>query len=143
MGNTGGCQSLKSSCSNIPKEWQVGQGCKGHGLLSKADVAEPKLGMLTTQEASQSRGKFLRQGRATLFRKAANRDDGGLVSQRAIFPKLAFRLFFKGRGCGWLQQTSSCWNPLFLQLSTQVRSKCLCKRPETNVILCSANCYLL
>ena len=74
------------------------QGCKGHGLLSKADVAEPKLGLLTTQEASQSRGKFLRQGRATLFRKAANRDDGGLVSQRAIFPKLAFRLFLREEG---------------------------------------------
>lgn len=45
-------------------------------------------------------------------------------------------------GCSWLLQTSSCQNLLFLQLSTQVKSRCSCKTSnKTNVILCSTTFY--
>ena len=36
-------------------------------------------------------------------------------------------------GCGQLLQTSWCRNPLFLQLSTQVRSRCSCKPPTSQM----------
>ena len=48
--------------------------------------------LLATQEAHKLRDELLRQGIVTLFRKLADQEDGGLVSQRTILPKLEFRL---------------------------------------------------
>ena len=61
---------------------------------------------------------MLREGIVLLFGKSADREDGGPVSQRTILPELAFRLLLilKGRGCGWLLQTSWCRNPATKQL---------------------------
>ena len=55
-------------------------------------VTESKLELLTTQQANKSRDELLGQVISTLFGKPADREDGGLVSQRTIFPKSEFRL---------------------------------------------------
>ena len=62
--------------------------------LQFSDVTKSKLILLTTQQTNKLRDKVLGQGIATSFRKPADREDGGLVSQRTIFPKLEFRLLF-------------------------------------------------
>ena len=51
-------------------------------------VTESKL---ITRQANKSRDKLLGQGMMTLFGKSADQEDGGLVSQRTILPKLEFR----------------------------------------------------
>ena len=55
-------------------------------------VTEFKCILLTTQQANKSRDELWRQGRVTLLGKPADREDGGLVSQRTILPELEFRL---------------------------------------------------
>ena len=55
-------------------------------------VAESKLRPLAESQANKLRNELLGQGIATLFRKPADGEDGGLVSQRTIFPELEFRL---------------------------------------------------
>ena len=45
----------------------------------------------TAQQANKLRDELLGQGIATLFRKPADREDGGLVSQRTVFSELEFR----------------------------------------------------
>ena len=62
-------------------------------------VTESKLIQLATRQASKSRDELLGPGIVTLFGKPADREDGGLVSQRTIFPELEFRplLCRKGR----------------------------------------------
>ena len=71
-------------------------------------VTDSKFLLLTAQQAKKSRDKVLEQGIATLFGKPTSRKDGGLVPQRTILLKLEFwlLLYAKGRGCGWLLQTS-------------------------------------
>ena len=58
------------------------------------NVTESKLMLLTTGQANQSRDELLWQRITTSFRKPADREDDELVSQRAIFPELEFRLLF-------------------------------------------------
>ena len=55
-------------------------------------VTESKLILPTARQANKSRDKLLGQGIVTLFGKPADRDNGGLVSQRTTFPELEFRL---------------------------------------------------
>ena len=55
-------------------------------------VTKSKLLRLATRQANKSRDKWLGQGRGTLFGKPADREDGGHVSQRTVFPELEFRL---------------------------------------------------
>ena len=89
--------------------------------------------LLTAQHANKSEDKLFGQGLVTLLGKPADQDNGKLVSQKTILSKLEFRvlLYWKGKGYGWLLQTSWCCNPLFLQLSCKVRSclLCSCKPP--------------
>ena len=54
-------------------------------------VAESKLKLLAPGQADKSRDELLGQGIATLFRKPADGEDGGLMSQRSIWPELEFR----------------------------------------------------
>ena len=42
--------------------------------------------LLTAQQANKSRDELLGQGIVTLFGKPADKEDGGLVSQRTILP---------------------------------------------------------
>ena len=62
--------------------------------LSKEDwqlphfVTKSKLILLTAQQANKSRDKSLGQEIRTSFRKSAGQGDGGLASQRTIFPEL-------------------------------------------------------
>ena len=60
--------------------------------LCSQNVTVSKLLLLPTQRDSKLRDEALGQGIATLFRKPADREDGGLVSLRAIFPELGLRL---------------------------------------------------
>ena len=55
-------------------------------------VTESKLVLLATGHANKLRDEVLGQRIVTLFGKPADREDGGLVSQRTILPKLEFRL---------------------------------------------------
>lgn len=48
--------------------------------------------LLTVQQTNKSRDMVLGQGVETLSEKPANGEDGGLLSQRIIFPELEFRL---------------------------------------------------
>ena len=47
-------------------------------------VTKSKLILLTARQTSKSRDKLLGQGITTLFKKPADREDGGLVFQRTI-----------------------------------------------------------
>ena len=51
-----------------------------------------KLVLLPTQQASKTADELLGQGIETLFRKSADQEDGGLMSQRTILPELECRL---------------------------------------------------
>ena len=55
-------------------------------------ITKSKVVLLATQQVNKSRDALLGQGIVTLFRKPANREDGGLVSQRTLLPELEFRL---------------------------------------------------
>ena len=55
-------------------------------------VTESKRVLLTAQQGNKSRDALLGQGIATLIEKPADREDGGLMSQRTILPELEFRL---------------------------------------------------
>lgn len=55
-------------------------------------VTESKLILLATQQDNKLRDKVLGQAIVTLFTKPANRENGGLVSQRNILPELEFGL---------------------------------------------------
>ena len=69
-------------------------------------VTESKLVLLPRQD-SKLRDKLLGQGIATLFRKPADRKNGGLLSQRTILTGLEFRLVFVLKGEGvWLIATN-------------------------------------
>ena len=59
---------------------------------SRLSLTESKLILLAPCLANKSRDKLLGQGIATLFRKPADQEDGGLASQRTILPELEFRL---------------------------------------------------
>lgn len=61
-----------------------------------------------TAQVRKSRDQLLAQGIATLLGEPEDQEDGGLVSQRATLPELEFGLLLheKGRGYGWLLQTS-------------------------------------
>ena len=70
-----------------------------------------------------------------------DQEDGGLVSQRTIYPELEFRLLFyqKGRGCGWLLQL----------LSAGILCSCSCPHgfghhdPTTRqMLLCFLQCFI-
>ena len=54
-------------------------------------VTQSKVLLLTTWQANKSRDDLLGQGIKALFRKPADWEDGGPVSQRTIFPELDFR----------------------------------------------------
>ena len=56
------------------------------------NVTKSKLARLTTGQANKPRDIVLGQGKATLFGKPADREDGGLVFQRPTLPELVFRL---------------------------------------------------
>ena len=55
------------------------------------NVTKSKLVLLAARQASKSRDELLGQGIAILFEIPADREDGGLVSQRTILPELEFR----------------------------------------------------
>ena len=55
-------------------------------------VTKSKLILLVAQRANKSRDRLLGQGMTNLLRKPADREDGGLVSQRTIVPELELRL---------------------------------------------------
>ena len=63
----------------------------GRGYCSDI-VTESKLVLLTTQQADKLRDELLGQGIVTLLRKPADREAGGLLSQRTILPKSEFKL---------------------------------------------------
>ena len=71
-------------------------------LLSEATgdaVTESKLILLTAQRASNQETmcwgeKLALFNKMTLFKKPANREDGGLVPQGPIVPELEFRFLF-------------------------------------------------
>ena len=50
--------------------------------MGAASVIESKLTLLAARQTSESGDEVLRQGIATLFRKPADREDGGLVSPK-------------------------------------------------------------
>ena len=67
---------------------------QGEGLVqghTQPVVTESKLRLLITWQANKSRDELLGQGIEILFRKPADREDGGLVSQRTILPQLELR----------------------------------------------------
>ena len=68
---------------SIPKESPL-QG----GLAAPSFCYKSKLILLTAQQANKSRDKSLGQEIRTSFRKSAGQGDGGLASQRTIFPEL-------------------------------------------------------
>ena len=72
--------------------WEASWGvcCKADEVHTDA-VTESKLLLLATRQANKLRDELLGQGIATLFRKPADWEDGGLVSQRTILPNLEFR----------------------------------------------------
>ena len=83
------------------------------------DVTECKFVCLTHVETKQTEmsefgaEKGLLQGHA--------RGGGWLVPRKPQIPEGFQQSTFKGKvreGRGWLLETSWCWNPLFLQLST-------------------------
>ena len=53
----------------------------------------------------------------TLFGKPADRGDGGLLSQRTIFPEFRIQVSFMLKGEGVWQVVAIFLVPLFLQLS--------------------------
>ena len=55
-------------------------------------VTESTLILLSFWQTNKSGDKFLGQGTATLFKKAADWEGGRLVSQRTILLELEFRL---------------------------------------------------
>ena len=60
-----------------------------------------------------------------LFRKPGDREDGGLVSQRTIFPELEYKLLLNKKGMGvksWFQDvlTSSFLQPFPRETSQEV-----------------------
>ena len=55
-------------------------------------AAKSKLILLTARQANKLRDELWGQGIATLFRKPADRENGGLMSQRTILSELEFRL---------------------------------------------------
>ena len=74
-------------------------------LKQGGSVTKSKLILITMRPANKKeRDEMLGRGIATLSRKLADREDGGLVSQRTIISTLGFRLllFQEGKGCGWL-----------------------------------------
>ena len=56
-------------------------------------VTESKLILLAAQQANKLRDELLGQGIVTWFRKPADQEEGGLVSQKIILPELEFMLF--------------------------------------------------
>ena len=62
-------------------------------------MTESKLALLATQQADKSRDNLLGEGIATLFRKPADRKDGGLLSQRTISQiRIQASFILKGEG---------------------------------------------
>ena len=61
--------------------------------ISYRGVTESKLSLLAALQANKSGDKVLRQGIMTLFRKLADREDGGLESPKTIL---------LGSGCQFL-----------------------------------------
>ena len=53
---------------------------------------EFKFVLLSTPQANKTTDELLGQGIETLFRKSADQEDGGLMSQRAILPELECKL---------------------------------------------------
>ena len=77
----------------VKKNFQSISGTQTHIHWSPT-VTESKFILLTSRawQASTSRDKLLGQGTVTLFRKPADQEEGGLLSQRTSFPELEFRL---------------------------------------------------
>ena len=61
-------------------------------MLTQCHVTKSKLIRLATKQANKLRDNLLGQGIVTLFGKPGEREDGELVSQKTILPKLEFRL---------------------------------------------------
>ena len=59
--------------------------------FTKIDT-EPKLALHAIWQADKSREELLEQERVTFFGKPADDEDGRLVSQRTIYPKLESKL---------------------------------------------------
>lgn len=55
-------------------------------------ASESELTLLAARQAGIAGDESLGQGIETLFGKPADREGGGLLSQRTIFPMLEFRL---------------------------------------------------
>ena len=60
-------------------------------LTNAYTITESKLIQLTAWQASKARDEVFQPGIATLFGKPADQEDGALVSQNSILPKLEFR----------------------------------------------------
>lgn len=56
-------------------------------------VTESKRELLAAQQANKLTDELLGQGIAAWFRKPADQEEGGLVSQKTILPELDFMLF--------------------------------------------------
>ena len=66
-------------------------------------VTEPKLVLVTAQQANKLRDELLGQGMVNLSGKLADGEDGRLGSQRTVFPELRIQSSFMLKGEGiWL-----------------------------------------
>ena len=63
-----------------------------HQYLAHRIVTESKLVLLAARRANKLRDELLGQGIETLFGKPADREDGGLMSQRTVLPEQEFML---------------------------------------------------
>lgn len=57
-------------------------------IMINGSVTESKLVLLTARQANKLTDELLGKGIVTLFIKPADWEDGGLGSQRTMFPKL-------------------------------------------------------
>ena len=87
---------MEHSLPKIPaireEQWEFREGREVFCLfLVERSVTESKLLPLAAQQANKSGDEVLGPI-VTLFRKPADRGDGGLVLQRTILPEVEFRL---------------------------------------------------
>lgn len=109
MGFSIGCLGVLKSWQLASREWDIQETerkkskmeskvsdnliLEGVTHLVSEGVTEPKLILLATQPASKLRDKLLSQGRAALFGKLEDWEDGGLMSQE-LLPELQLRLLW-------------------------------------------------
>ena len=103
-------------------------------------VTESKHVLLKAQQVNKSRDEVLGQGITSDFIQKASRLRRwwtGVPKNHLTRVRIQASFILKGRECGWLLQTSWCWNPLFLQLS-QRSCKPLTRHRLFSVMQCSS-----